>query len=214
MVVLFSFVQLQIYLICLFKSNEAILNKPLDPDKKNIYYGGSAMFIMSQNILVANCSFKLNIGSSGAVKINSIKNVDNSKLIQLEENENSFTFIGCSFEQHKKSKNSIFYVDSKYKNRFEVIDCDFKGKLTKKSHYIDGKMYNKENININSCNFESEKNDEVYINLIDDGENQIYTDFGIENGYLLMIFAGIGISFVTFIFIVLKLIRIKSIDTR
>ena len=124
-------------------------------------FGGSALFLTCKNSLVQNCTFVRNL-NGGAVKIcNKFENNYNSKSIGLEKSQNKVSILGCNFEQDENSKNSIFYDDKKDGDSIEVVDCDFKGKLQKGSHYIDGEINVKEKIHVSSCNFENDVNDAV-----------------------------------------------------
>ncbi|KAK8871920.1 hypothetical protein M9Y10_007666 [Tritrichomonas musculus] len=153
---------------CHFEKNKALLTKPSSNGGNNYFFGGSALFLTCKNSLVLNCTFVRNL-NSGAIKIyNKFEN--NYKSIGLENNENKISILGCNFEQDKTSKSSIFYSDKKNGNSIEVVDCDFKGKLKKGSHYIDGEINVKEKLHVSSCKFENDMNDAVSYNLIENDE--------------------------------------------
>ena len=140
---------------CHFESNKALLSKPPNGENSH-FFGGQALFVICRGLNVCNSTFTLNRGPTGAVKIISIQNA-NSKSIQLSDDQKSFNFIGCNFEQHEKSRSSIYYIDNENANdRIELLDCEFKGKLKKGSNYINGKVTNKEKLNVKSCTFEDD----------------------------------------------------------
>ena len=167
---------------CIFELNEALLlNKPTG-DKK-IFYGGSAMFFIGQNLNCTKCIFRKNIGREGAVKIIDSYN-DKSNSIQLGEYKSSISFVGCNFEKDENSHSSIYYFETKKIHTIvNIVHCEFKGKLNEKSYYVDSKLYDKENLQITSCNFGKESKNLVNIDLIDDnayfdnGENKFYIYF-------------------------------------
>ena len=128
-------------------------------------FGGSALFLACKNSLVINCTF-LHNKNGGAIKIYDVFE-RNKKRITLENSENKISILGCQFEQNENSKSSIFY-EEKNGNPIEVKDCNFKGKLNKGSHYIDGNFLTKEKIQISSCNFENDVNNSVNFNSIND----------------------------------------------
>lgn len=148
---------------CRFESNKALATKPPRGDN-NVLYGGQALFVMSHAMTINNTVFNMNKGSSGAVKIINLKN-ENSKIVHLEEEEKSFHFIRCKFEQ---DKSSIFYVDQKSRNGIDALNCKFKSKLKKGSHYISGKVSNKEKLNVKSCTFENKGNKSINLGINDD----------------------------------------------
>ena len=46
-------------------------------------------------------------------------------------------------------------------NKLEILNCNFKGKLKKGAHYIDGILHEKESVRVESCSFESVNKDEA-----------------------------------------------------
>ena len=193
---------------CNFDSNEALL-KTKSSGVKSHLFGGSAIYIMNQNLNAVNCTFSMNKGPGGAVKIYNLFS-SNTKSIQLDQSESLISFIGCNFEQHENSDSSIFYADKNNGNKLDVHDCNFKGKLKKGSHYIDGKVNNKEKMHVRSCNFENDKNNSIIINLID---NQLPLEANIMSNFIqisynlkiIIISIVIIISFALFIFLIFKL---------
>ena len=189
---------------CHFESNEALLyTQP--KNENNHLFGGAAIYIMSRNINVVNCTFLLNKGPKGAVKIYN-KFIDNISKRTLEENEHSISFIGCSFEQHKNSQSSIYYVDQTVSDKIDIIDCNFKGKLSKNAHYIEGQMKIKDKLNVKSCKFENEKNNSIHL-----FDEESTNEYDIKNNYYqifkiwLAINGGIFVLISIFIFVILKL---------
>ena len=192
---------------CIFDSNEALL-KTKSSGEKSYLFGGSAIYIMNKNLNAVNCTFSMNKGPGGAVKIYNLFNT-NTKKIKLDQSESLISFIGCNFEQHENSDSSIFYEDKNNGNKLDVHDCNFKGKLKKGSHYIDGKVNNNKKLHVESCNFENDKNKSIIINLIDNLstiEANIMSN-SIQISYNLKIIIGIVImiSFALFVFLILKL---------
>lgn len=149
---------------CKFESNEALKHSPSNNEDK-YFYGGNAVFLIAKKSDVINCSFVNNKGAGGSIKIYN-KYEGNRKIEQLEENENTFSILGCLFEE-ANSKGAINFIQDKSGNNLDIIDCQFKGNLKKGFHYIDGKMLNKEKLRIKSCNFEIYKNNSLNIDLIE-----------------------------------------------
>ena len=113
--------------------------------------------------------------------------------------EKTITFSGCEFDQDEESQSSISNIDRNKQrtvNQIEVFGCEFKGKLSKSSHYIDGLLHTKEKIKVASCTFK-DKNKESPVNIqFDDNDSQIsieintnYTHF---SNRLYMIVLGIA----------------------
>ena len=155
-----SDININYFLRCKFLSNEAYAKKSVSNENKNLY-GGGAIYATTQSLLVENCSFHHNKGSG--VKICNLLNEEKSKHL-LEKSVSSFYIIGCEFEKDVKSKSSISYVDQSIGNKLEIKNCEFKGKIKKGSHYIEGMLLEKESILMESCNFEDDANN--IMNLI------------------------------------------------
>lgn len=145
---------------CTFVSNEAFHKKFSNSIS---LYGGSAIYLSSHDANVIDCSFKQNIGKGGCVKIESINN-KNKRILQLEIEPNPIKISGCSFENVKKSESSIVFEDDI--SEIEIKECNFKGKLKKGFHYIDGKTINKDKLRIKDCLFEYDTNSSINTKLI------------------------------------------------
>ena len=158
---------------CTFKLNEALKKKPTNND---YLYGGSSIFFSVRNLNITESSFERGRGPGGSVKIYNVfdESLDSS-LRKLDEITNSLSISGCSFEDEKGSTNSIYYYSERRGNNFEINDCSFKGKLNKGSHYIDGKLIDKDSqkINIKSCRFDYDVNESVNIDLVNDDLSSI-----------------------------------------
>lgn len=149
---------------CEFIKNEAFSKKSVN-NEFNFLYGGSALFLMTKNTDILNCSFDHNRGSS-AVKMWNLFNEDKLSLLDNKV-QHSISLIGCEFKIDENSKSSIVYIDENDddKNKLEITNCNFKGKLKDGSHYINGLLKEKNNVHVNSCNFESnDKNVLLMIN--------------------------------------------------
>ena len=149
---------------CNFTYNEALTTRPIISDK-NFMFGGSALFLFCRQSIVFNCTFILNKGSNGSIKIHG-KFDDNSGLITLNENEKLISIHSCKFEKDKNSDSSIYYVNKNDRNSIEVMNCNFKGELKNKTHYIDTQLQNKKKLQIKSCIFENEDDNMVNFELI------------------------------------------------
>lgn len=192
------------FVSCRFESNKALTKKPPRGDK-SVLYGGQALFVMSHALTVNNSVFTMNKGSSGAVKVIFLDN-EKSK-IHLKEEEKSFHFFACEFEQDETSKSSIVYVDEKSRNGIDVFECKFKGKLRKGSSYISAKVSNKEKLNVKSCSFENEGNESINLGFVDDqkqDELDMRNNLVQINSNLLMEVGGLAILILLFTLIVLK----------
>lgn len=139
---------------CHFESNKAFAQE--NPRDKSFYlFEGNAVFSITKQLTVYNCTFVKNKGETSAFKIYNKFNV-NTKGIQLEENHYLISFVNCNFEQDENSNSQV-----------EVVNCNFKGKTKKVTHYIMCKLHDKRKIQIKKCNFENDKNDAVNIESID-----------------------------------------------
>lgn len=121
---------------------------------------------------------------------------------QLEEITNSLSISDCDFENEKGTTNSIYFVSNKRENNFEINNCNFKGKLSKGSKYIDGKLIdeNAPKINIKSCSFEYDINQSINIDLINEESTSIETIKPINRSrniipYLFMIILILVVTF-------------------
>ena len=156
------------FLRCQFLNNEAYAKKSVSNQNKNLF-GGSAIYASSKNFNIENSTFYKNKGS--AVKLHNAFNQMNSKHL-LEKEENSFLIIGCDFDKDDKSKSAISYVDEKTgQNKLEIVNCNFKGKLKKDHHYIDGTILKKDSIYIESCNFEGDEKNAMKLDLFSDSSS-------------------------------------------
>lgn len=124
---------------------------------------------MGSNSFIINSTFSSNKEKYGAIKIyNDYNKKSKSILSQENESDKSILFVVCSFEKVQNLKNLIDYVDEKSRNKVEVIDCLFEGKLNKGSQYISGindiKFYNSNHQEIKQEN-QAFKNNDVVIKI-------------------------------------------------
>ena len=151
---------------CIFQYNEAKLRH-----SDNHLFGGGSVFLTALNSDVIDSKFEHSKGAGGFKVYNILDELDSKQTIkQLEEdnNNNLIFFSGCQFDNKKDSSNSIDFVSGKFGSDIDVIDCNFKGKLTNGAHYIDGKLNNKDSpkVNIKSCSFDYEIDTSVNTELI------------------------------------------------
>ena len=151
---------------CSFNSN-SITNK------KEKYFGGSSLFLSSKNGNINFCCFKNNKGKFGSVKIYNKFDDELNKLKKLDDEEddkNSFSIINCDFDENQESSSMIYYVSGKVASDVVINDCNFKGKLDKGSHYIEGKVLEKDKkkLQVKSCQFDSKSIDPINIELVND----------------------------------------------
>ena len=119
---------------CTFQYNEARLRQ-----SDNNLFGGGSVFLTALNSDVIDSKFEHSKGVGGFKIYNVFDDLDSEQTIikQLEEKEeenNLIFFSGCQFDNEKDSSKSIDFVSDKFRSDIEVIDCNFKGKLTKGTH--------------------------------------------------------------------------------
>lgn len=151
---------------CTFVSNKAIYKYG---EKR--FFGGSAVFLTSQQCFVYNCQFIKNIGKGAAFKIH-LKFDDNLNSNLLNENIKSELVISsCSFEKNDESKSAIYLINENEGNNVKIQDCDFKGNLKKGEHFIDGSFLGFKHVkglSVHSCNFGNETNAGINSNLMNE----------------------------------------------
>lgn len=191
---------------CIFESNEALI-KIRPTGQSNQLFGGDALYAICSGISIINSSFLRHKGGYGAIKIINHLN-SNSKNILLERRGDPISFVGCTFEQHENSKSSIYLVDENSMNQVDIFDCEFKGKIKKGSHYIDGNFNNKEKLNVKSCKFESDENEAINIESINNAI-QIKADLSYFSSFTFKV-----IIMITVLITLLVLAIIKLTDSR
>lgn len=150
-----------------FSHNLALLTSKTE-EYKNLF-GGNHLFVSVKNLFVKDSVFEKGIGNSAGVKIYNVFDQKSNRVVKLDEGENFIMFSGCNFELDEKSKSSINYIDFKNKNKIELVDCSFAGKVSKERHYVDGNVGSKDNnnkIKIISCKFEYENELAVKIDTL------------------------------------------------
>lgn len=111
------------------------------------------------------------VGPGGAIKISDrFENEDSNQKILLgneEKQTGSISISKCDFES---GSNSISCVSRKVGSKVEFIECNFKGRLDKGSHYINGKVTARESprLHVKWCKFEEVNNEAVNIELINE----------------------------------------------
>lgn len=135
---------------CKFTQNKANVFS----DGNNQRFGGSAIFFITKNGDVDNCDFVNNDGN--AIKVS---NKFENSFLSIDKFKGSISFDNCSFNLGVNSSSSIFYHRcNKNDVDVDVKNCFFKGKLSRKSHHIDGfSSFEKEKIScfhFVSCKFE------------------------------------------------------------
>lgn len=104
--------------------------------------------------------------------------INNGQL--LLENVKTIQIIGCTFDIDSQSKSSIYCLNNKFGSEIELIgctfdiDCAFFSKTSKNTHYIDGKLLDKESprIKINEGVFESQKQYVFNLKLMNEINNE------------------------------------------
>ncbi|KAK8883826.1 hypothetical protein M9Y10_042925 [Tritrichomonas musculus] len=145
---------------CIFESNQ--LSSSSSSSSK--FFGGSALYIVSKNSEIVDCTFSRNKGRGGAVKISTDFSVvpDDLRVLQRMSNnsQGSILISGCSFEIDGDSDSSLFYDNERRSAKIEIKKCSFGGKLGKGAHHIDGISVDNErpDLLINSCKFASDQN--------------------------------------------------------
>lgn len=203
----------------IFSDNFAKRQKETSETK--IFFGGNHIFMTCLSSNVKNSTFeKRNKKYTGsAVKICNVFDQISKGASKLDETPNNIFISGCNFKQMDSSSCSINYIDYKSDSKIELIDCDFAGKLTQNSHYIEGKVVSKDanNIMINSCRFEYKNEMAVKIDLLDDDKlmkteellkNKSYSSV-LSSCRLSMILFCVGFIIITLISVVIKLSKRK-----
>ena len=146
---------------CIFESNQLSSSSSSSSSK---FFGGSALYIVSKNSEIVDCTFSRNKGRGGAVKISTDFSVvpDDLRVLQRMSNnsQGSILISGCSFEIDGDSDSSLFYDNERRSAKIEIKKCSFGGKLGKGAHHIDGISVDNErpDLLINSCKFASDQN--------------------------------------------------------
>ena len=158
---------------CVFVGNCVPLSNP----NSDVLFGGSSIFLSSLNTVIIKCRFI--DGTSGpAVKVCDISSIKGKSRLfgylskkQPRMNDNLILVSQCSFEINEDSKSSINidFPNEETEMKVDVTDCEFKGKLSKGSHYIDGRLHsnNANRFIMNSCKFEDESDLNVKFDLND-----------------------------------------------
>lgn len=150
-----------------------------------------------------DCSFKENVGSGGCVKIHPIVH-KNKRIHALEMDQKPIRISGCNFEIKKESESSIFYENDE--KEMEIIECNFKGKLKKWYHYIDGNIADKDKLQVKNCIFESNSNISVHFKSTNNKPFKKYMmKKSLQN--LTKVFICVYISVSVFILMMIKLVQ-------
>ena len=196
-------------LFCNFDGNIATKQKP--PNDKDHFYGGSSIFISSKNTNVTKSRFHSGKGSGGAFKVYNRFDETPSNANTLDVNERHIYFDGCTFEHEDEAKSSIYYVIDD-KSNIEITECSFKGKLSKGSHYVEGKMLSSQSpkLKIKLCSFEDENEHNSFVvkdQKIKDRKKQL------EENILMANVLGIGVFIlvIAFVCFIIKTFKSSSI---
>ena len=184
---------------CSFQRNKALSKR----NDENLF-GGSSAFFTVRNLDMQEYTFEKSFGVGGALKVCNVFDEDSPNTAKnLEEFSNSISISGCNFDNEKGSTNSIYLFSNRPGNNVDINDCKFIGKLSKESHYIDGKLINKDSnrIHIDSCKFEHEINESIKIDLVDnivDSSINILKDSNYHIGksipfYILLLILSFGL---------------------
>ena len=135
----------------------------------------------------------------------------------MNQNKGTTLISECIFEQIESSGNSIFFVNENQDDKIDIFNCEFKGKLERGVHYIDGKVEfsSRPKILINSCIFDDEFGSSIKIQMmnktapIDNKKNLEFN--GIKTTFVVFIMIGL---LVVAALVVLIIRKIKSSDDR
>ncbi|KAK8881269.1 hypothetical protein M9Y10_004003 [Tritrichomonas musculus] len=194
--------QIEIY-ACYFLKNYALGQKAKE---KNLF-GGAHVFITSRLLNITISKFERGIGEGGALKIyNKFDDDDEKSLRKLDEIHDSIWISGCKFDLAKGSKSSLSFEDDKELSTINVFDCDFTGKLSKGSHYIDGKISIKDDSKqiISSNKFEYENDDAVNLETVEKDQSVAPKYSHSNSKHLLMIVSCVSILAIVFIAFIIK----------
>lgn len=121
------------------------------------FFGGSAIYLTVANGNVEACTFRNNKGNGSQIKVTEdfSSSLDSLKILNSNSNFTSVSINQCNFES---SYGSIFYSNRYKKSNIEEKNCEFKGVLTKGTHFIDGNSIEiqNSNLNIKNCRLESD----------------------------------------------------------
>lgn len=167
----------------------------------NELFGGSHLFVTARNINITKSIFKKGTGKGSSVKIYLVFD-DDSNYITLDENNNLISISECDFDLEKNDRSSISFIDVKDLAKMTVIDCNFVGKLSQNTHYIDAKVRsNVNNVKIESCQFEYQN--EYQNDLLVKTEKK-------HNLPKIIIVLSVSLFTISFIFITLKLSKFQN----
>lgn len=135
---------------CTFKSNQATKQDSKDDPLS----GGSSIYINVKTCTIKRCKFSGGLHGRSSLKIahifegdeteKSVKMISSSQF-DKNDNERKILVTYSIFEQNKESLSSIYYLGGKNNEIVQIKNCGFKGKLSTKSHYIDGSLLKKNN---------------------------------------------------------------------
>lgn len=217
MVVLFTFFNDEISIKrCNFISNQLLGKR----DGIRLY-GGSALYLHTRSVDIENCQFTSNKGKGGAVKVVNTFDDTNGNGISLMQGSsiiNNIFIKNCLFNDQDKSTSSIYYIGGKFGSYLEVTNCEFKGPLDEKTHYIDGKQIAKDSpkLFIKSCKFDGDYKYSLNIKedffLVDLNDQKFKVDSAAENKSgldLVKLFYLAGVPTLAVLAIVVILVAVK-----
>ena len=149
------------YIKYTFKNNVASIVETEDG-----FYDGSAIFLSAAAGIIKRCIFKNN-----SIKLTNNYAEDKSYIdTKILPNQDSYLISDCTFYISKDLKNSLFYYGYNSGTSLEIKRCIFDGELGNNSHFIDGKILNKNSskVFIKSYKFSSNVKDAFNFDLNND----------------------------------------------
>ena len=171
------------------------------------FYGGGALYLTVNVGKIDNCEFINNQG--GIVKVND--NFDDkpeknkASAMKLNTAQSLLTISSCKFEVKKNSDSaSLLFVNGR--NKKEIKECVFTGKLAKGAYHIDA--MEPENVHVENCMFSSSLEQAFNLNIIVSGtSNKVIK----ENSIFSMKFLVSVASFVVVCCVVVAFFVIRKI---
>lgn len=171
------------------------------------FYGGGALYLTINVGKIDNCEFINNKG--GMIKVNDNFNdkpeMNKASAIKLNTAQSLLTISGCKFEAKKNSESaSLLFVNGR--NKKEIKECVFTGKLAKGAYHIDA--MEPKNVHVENCMFSSSMEQAFNSNIIVSGtSNKVIK----ENSIFSMKFLVSVASFVVVCCVVVAFFVIRKI---